>query len=148
MEKGDKCKCEGEKEQGCRKQRRSYDQLIGCQLQVLGFGRPTTTGALASTSVHTAAVTATINALSGSSTPWSAHRPLTTFLLGLDEDLDVASTLGLDPDAALTTLSQRKRSSDSTFGRLELLKLEKGASLVTDDLKFFDGPEAYGDCVP
>lgn len=70
----------------------------------LGSGATTATGS-SPASVRTTAITTTINPLSGSSAPWFAHGPLTTLLLGLNEDPDVPSTFSLDPDTTLTTLS-------------------------------------------
>jgi len=70
--------------------------------KVLYFGTATTTG-WSPASVSATAVTTTIDTMSRP-TP-STHRPLTTLLLGLDEDSDVPSTFSIDPDTALSTLS-------------------------------------------
>jgi len=109
----------------------------------LGFGAPTTAGSSrAPTSVPTTAIATTIDALSRSSAPWPAHRPLTTLLLGLNEDPDVSCTFNIEPDTSLTTLSWWKRGSYGTLGRFKLLELEEGAGFVTNDLELLDGPES------
>ena len=85
-------------------------------------------------------ITTTVNALSGSSTPWSAaHRPLSALFLGLKEN---TQRTVIDPDATLTTLTLWERSNDGTLGRFSLFELEERAGFVTDDLNLLDGPEA------
>ena len=68
-----------------------------------GLGAPTTARP-ASASVSTTSV-ATVDTLSGSpAAPWPAHRPLTTLLLGLNENPDAPSSFSVDPDATVATL--------------------------------------------
>jgi len=110
-----------------------------------GAAATTTRSSRAPASVSTTAITTTIDALSRSSAPWSAHWPLTTFLLCLNEDSDVPSGFSIDPDATMTTLTLRKRGDDCTLGRFKLLELEEGAGFITNNLEFLDLPETRGD---
>jgi len=71
-----------------------------------GFGATATAGSASATSVSTTSV-ATIDALSRSSTaPWPAHWPLTALFLGLNENSDTPSTLSIDPDTTMATVSR------------------------------------------
>jgi len=71
--------------------------------KVSGFGAATTAGS-APASVSTTAIITTVDAMSGP--PWPTHRPLTTLLLGLNEDSGVPSGFGIDPDTTLAALSR------------------------------------------
>jgi len=84
-------------------------------------------------------ITTTINALPGSSAPWSAHWPFSTLLLSLEED---PQRTVIDPDTTLTTLALWERSNDGTLGRFSLFELEEGAGFVADDLNILNGSEA------
>jgi len=108
-----------------------------------GFGAAATTTSLAPPSISTTTIT-TVDALPRSSAPRPAHWPLSTLLLGLKGDSGSPFDF-INPDTTLATLVLWERSSDGTPCRINLLKLEEGACLAADDLKFLNGSKARGD---